>query len=101
MTDVTKVILKWEGGAKTGNAILFFPQYPANSWYIACYAHMGQHSEALMPYYWQCRNPITREQKKAAKELFAEYQKSFPEEVFKVVKRDTKKMQKLRWKTIN
>ncbi len=96
--DVTNVILKWEGGTKTGSALLFFPAYSANRGNIVCYAHMGQHSEACMGYYRQCRNPSTPQQKEEAKNLFAEYQRSFPSEVFRVVKRDTKNMRIERYK---
>lgn len=96
MTNIIHVIFKWEGGEKS-NAVLFLPEYSANLGNIVCYAHVGQHSEACMGYYWGLHNPQEGEQMNEAKALFAEYMRNNPDDIFKVVKQDREKFRKERY----
>ena len=42
-----------------GEPIAFFPELAFGSmpYYVACYAHMGQHSDAHRAYYWETAKP--------------------------------------------
>jgi hypothetical protein len=86
--QIIPYIVKWEGG-KNGNPILFFPTYDVNRGEIACYAHMGQHSEACLTYYWGLRNP-TAAQEPLVAALVREYQGIIATgEELKRIKRDS------------
>lgn len=37
---------------KDGEIMAFFPELSANYGKIVCYAHIGQHGEAALEYYW-------------------------------------------------
>lgn len=91
--NIVSVILKWGKDAP----LLFFPEYPANPGRIVCYAHAGQHGEADMGYYCWLKNPRTLEQKRAAHELFREYQRNNPEYTMRIINRDRSKFRKIRW----
>jgi hypothetical protein len=93
-----KYIAKYEGG-KNGNAILFFPECEANPGNMVCYAHTGQHSEACLAYYWQCKNPIGEKQVQEVAALVNEYQRFYGglhEFELVRVRRDTEKMRQKR-----
>lgn len=97
-SNVIHVIVKWAGGQRTGNPILFFPQYDANAGRICCYAHIGQHSEADMSYYRGCRNPQGLKQIQAGDELLAEYARKLESyEALKRVYRDTARYRRERY----
>lgn len=40
---------------KPYEAIAFMPDAEANPGMIVSYMHIGQHGEASIPFYWQCR----------------------------------------------
>jgi hypothetical protein len=42
---------------KDGTPILFFPGEQASLGRIVCYAHLGQHSEAVFGYYYRMTKP--------------------------------------------
>lgn len=95
-TENIKYIAKWEGG-KSGNPVLFFPEYSVNIGKIACYAHTGQHSEACLTYYWNLRNCARPEQLNALAALVHEYTRNLSgDEKLVQVSRDNKNMRKLR-----
>lgn len=54
----------------TGEDILFFPDYEANPGNIACYAHFGQHGEAAIRYYHECKNADCKDLVKEYESLF-------------------------------
>lgn len=93
-----RYIAKWEGG-KDGNPVLFFPEVEANRGNILCYAHMGQHSEASIEYYWSLRNPFRTYQREAVKRLLDEYQLNYIRdgEVLTEAFRDSSKMRLSRY----
>lgn len=96
-----KYIAKWEGGAKQGNAVLFFPEYAANLGNIVCYAHIGQHSEAALEYYRQCKNPNTTQQKAAIASLVKEYENTcYGGETLAQVYRDKQSYRKERYSNV-
>jgi len=90
-------IPKWEGG-KDGNPVLFLPDMSANRGYIACYAHMGQHSEASMDYYRRCRRVAPdKKERLALAALIREYSGFLhSSEHMELVRRDTKRFQRVR-----
>ena len=92
-------ILKWEGGVKRGNPILFLPDQAANPGRMLCYVHTGQHSEADISYYLKCRNPDTSHPHvvEACIDLVNEYAAKMEEgETFKRVFKDTARFRKER-----
>jgi len=49
-----KVIVKID---EDGDFIAFFPGAPVNRYNIACWQVIGEHGEASLDYYWQCKKP--------------------------------------------
>lgn len=97
MKNIIHVIVKWEGG-KSGNPVLFLPEYAANDGRIVCYAHMGQHSEADLSYYWELRNPKGDYQQLEVSNLLNEYRDILEEDdELKIVFKDSVKFRKERY----
>lgn len=98
MKNIIHVIPKWEGGKVSGNAVLFLPEYSASAGRMVCYAHMGQHSEADLCYYWELRNPKGDYQQLEVKNLLTEYRGKLEQgEELRVVSRDREKFRKERY----
>jgi hypothetical protein len=58
---------------RDGSAIAFIPDAEANPGMIQSYQHIGQHGEASLPFYWECRplSPRSKEGRELLKELRA------------------------------
>ena len=69
---------------KDGTPILFLPDDPVNPGRIGCYAHLGQHSEADLGYYYENTMP---DRKGACAALIDEY-RSIPPRDAELVKRE-------------
>ena len=68
--EKVKVIFRKE---KNGDIVAFFPELKANYGRMVCYAHIGQHSEADVEYYWNTQKAFENEYKPLLNELKAIY----------------------------
>ena len=64
--EKVKVIFRKE---KSGDVIAFFPEFKANYGRMVCYAHVGQHGEADIEYYWTTKKATEDEYKPLLNEL--------------------------------
>jgi hypothetical protein len=59
----------WYGVDKSGELTAFLLDQPANKFRILCYAHIGQHSEASVAYFDECRRATEEESKELRAEV--------------------------------
>lgn len=76
MSDVTTypVVFRTEGKGDDRSVIAFLPYTPANVGNLACYAHIGQHSQAAWAYYRRTRRATESQYRDLLAELRCRYE---------------------------
>lgn len=91
------VIPKWD--SKDKSVVLFFPDAEANLGCILSYIRVGEHGEADMGYFRQCKPvPTTQDAMEQEKILLGIIRARLDEtEYLAIRRRDTAKFQRIRW----
>lgn len=90
--DTVKVIAK----IAKGECELFFPEYEVNRGRIACWAFVGQHGEADIDYYNQCRNPKNSAEEALVKTAIKQYERGYNTTCIRV-HRQSRKQREAAW----